>query len=287
MASHPFIDLHLHTAVSDGTDSPAELLCVVRDAGIEIFSVTDHDAIEGCEQIGKLLRPGDPRFLFGTEFSCKDALGKYHILGYGYDPASPAIRAVTEQGRANRLQKLGIRLQLLEKDFKITFPEEDVAALYALSNPGKPHLANLMVRYGYADTISEAFSAVLNRLHAADLYVSPKQAIEGILGAGGIPVLAHPCFGDGDQLILGAELDERVRRLIGFGLKGLEGCYSGFTEPLRGQVLALARQYGLYVTAGSDYHGGNKMIPIGDTGLDAEAPFPDGLQRFLEDVHFA
>jgi predicted metal-dependent phosphoesterase TrpH len=284
MKTHPIIDLHMHTNVSDGTDTPEELLSHVRAAGIDVFSVTDHDAIAACDRIKAQLRQDDPRFLFGVEFSCKDACGKYHILGYGYSPDAPSIRAVVDAGHANRLKKLDLRLEQLKTEYGITFPNADVEALHALSNPGKPHLAKLMVRYGRAETIKSAFHTVLNRLHVPDLYTRPEDAIRAILDAGGVPVLAHPCFGDGDQLILGAELEDRVRRLIGFGLSGLEGCYSGYTDILREQILALSEAFDLYVTAGSDYHGSNKLIPLADTGLSPDAPLPKGMLRFLQDL---
>ena len=66
------IDLHMHTNISDGTDSPEEILGEVRNAGIDLFSVTDHDAIKGCDMIRRILTDGDPAFLNGIEFSCRD-----------------------------------------------------------------------------------------------------------------------------------------------------------------------------------------------------------------------
>ena len=107
------LDLHMHSTVSDGTDSPAEILANVKAAGIGFFSLTDHDAVQGCEQLLALMAPGDPLFIPGVEFSCKDELGKYHILGYGYDPAAPSIRAVVAQGHALRMQKVRQRLEIL------------------------------------------------------------------------------------------------------------------------------------------------------------------------------
>ncbi len=280
----PRIDLHMHTVFSDGTDTPETLLPCVREAGLVFFSVTDHDAIGACEAIRTLLKPGDPHFLPGVEFSCQDDLGKYHILGYGYDPASDAIGAVVRLGHEYRMEKLGKRLRMLRDRFHIVFPESDERALYALPNPGKPHIARLMVQYGYAGSIRQAFETVLNQLTVPDLYVRPEEAIKGVLGAGGIPVLAHPCFGDGDQLILGQSLNDRVERLMRFGLMGLEGYYSGYTEKLRQEVLALADRHDLYVTAGSDYHGANKMIRLGDVGFpDGDRPVP-ALLRFIGDA---
>ena len=115
------IDLHMHSTVSDGTDTPEELLARVQEAGIELFALTDHDALKGCDMIRKARKPGDPQFLNGVEFSCRDELGKYHILGYGYDPDSPSILNVVEKGaqpsheeghRSDRLSPNGVWLYL-------------------------------------------------------------------------------------------------------------------------------------------------------------------------------
>ena len=278
------LDLHMHSTVSDGTDSPAEILANVKAAGIGLFSLTDHDAFQGCVELLGLLAPGDPLFIPGVEFSCRDELGKYHILGYGYDPASPSIRAVVAQGHELRMKKVQQRLELLRTQYGFRFPEQELRTLLALPNPGKPHIAKLMVKFGYAESKEQAFRDVLNKLRVKAGNVRPEDAIRGILGAGGIPVLAHPCYGDGDQLILGDDLDQRTARLKDFGLQGLEAYYSGFSDMLRDQVLGLAEKYGLYVTAGSDYHGKNKLIPLADTGLAPGAEPAAGLRRFFEDV---
>lgn len=279
------VDLHMHSTVSDGTDTPAELLKNVKDAGIGLFSLTDHDGISGCVELREMLREGDPEFLTGVEFSCKDEEGKYHILGYGYDPDSPSIQDVVELGHGYRIKKMNMRLDFLRSEFGFVFPDEEIKELFALPNPGKPHLGNLMVRHGYAKSRSQAIEEYIDRLHVRKTdYVRPEEAIRGVLGAGGIPVLAHPCYGDGDDLIIGDELERRVERLVGFGLKGLEAFYSGFTAVLRDQALALAEKNGLYVTAGSDYHGKNKLVPLVDTGLYSVGSPPDGLMRFLEDT---
>ena len=278
------IDLHMHSTVSDGTDTPAELLACVRAAGLEMFSLTDHDAVKGCAAIRSLLREADPAFLPGVEFSCQDEKGKYHILGYGYDPDTAPIQSVVALGHGFRMKKVRLRLDFLKERFGFTFPDEEVEALLALDNPGKPHIGNLMVRHGYAASRKEAIKDFIDRLRLADDYVRPEQAIAGILGSGGIPILAHPCFGSGDEYILGEELEQRLCRLTAFGLKGVEGFYSGFSPMLRSEVLALAEKYDLYVTAGSDYHGTNKLILPGDTGLEGVTELPPGLARFLQDV---
>jgi predicted metal-dependent phosphoesterase TrpH len=281
------IDLHTHSEVSDGTDTPEMLLEHVKEAGIDLFSLTDHDAVKGAQRICQSLKAGDPCFITGAEFSCKDQEGKYHILGYGYDPDSEPIRKLVKKAHSYRMDKVKSRLFLLKEKFGITFPESELAALWSLDNPGKPHIGNLMVRYGYVKTKEEGIEEYINKVRTRTEYVKPEEAIRGIAEAGGIPVLAHPSYGDGDQLILGDEMDARIRRLLEFGLKGLEGFYSGFTKAIRGEILDFAERYGLYVTAGSDYHGGNKIVRLGDTGLTDETEWPDGLRRFVKDVRIS
>ena len=278
------IDLHMHTSISDGTDSPEEILLHVKEAGIGLFSVTDHDALKGSLIIPPLLREGDPRFLSGAEFSCKDEKGKYHILGYGYDPEAAAIRDVVEYAHRLRIMKVTARLDYLKSEFGFEFPPEELEALMALDNPGKPHIGNLMVKYGFAGSRETAIREYIDRAQFPGGFLRPEAAILGILESGGVPILAHPAYGDGDQLILGEEMDERVRRLMEYGLKGLECFYSGFTGKLSRQMLSLAERYGLYVTCGSDYHRRNKLVKLGDTGLDAEQEYPEGLRRFLDEM---
>lgn len=276
------LDLHMHTTVSDGTDTPEMILANVKAAGITLFSVTDHDAIKSSRMMVNLLKDGDPRFIPGVEFSCKDEKGKYHILGYGYDPDSEGIQKVVELGHSYRMNKVRARLDFLKNEFGFVFPEEELAELFAMDNPGKPHIGNMMVKHGFAETKEIAIKEYLNKIHFKSAYVRPEEAIEGILDGGGIPVLAHPSYGNGDQLILGEEMDLRLRRLVDYGLRGMEAFYSGFTKRLREENLFFAKRYGLYVTAGSDYHGTNKLVKLGDTGLDEVTEIPDGLIRFLE-----
>lgn len=278
------IDLHMHSVISDGTDTPSELLRKVKKAGIDMFSVTDHDAITSAVIIRPILSENDPVFISGVEFSCKDGLGKYHILGYGYDIHAQPILSLVAKGHALRVEKLGKRLELLKEQYKIAFSDEDIQALYANNNPGKPHIAKLMVKYGYVKSISEAFKSCLNQLKVSSAYFLPQEAIEAITQSGGIPVLAHPVFGSGDELYVGEKMEERLVPLLEYGLKGLEGYYSGYSPKLEKEVLDLAEKYDLYITSGSDYHGENKFVKLGETNLDDVRQAPEGMFRFLEAV---
>ena len=276
-----YIDLHMHTTVSDGTDTPQELLSRVKEAGLSIFSATDHDDVKACGILREMLAPGDPLLVNGAEFSCRDEEGKYHILGYGFDPDSRAVRTLTGTGHGLRMKKVMARISFLRDEFGFTFPKKEIDDLLAMDNPGKPHIGNLMVKYGYAATKEEAINKFIDQLHFRSGYVRPETAIRGILDGGGIPVLAHPSYGSGDQLILGEDMELRIRRLMRYGLAGLEAYYSGFTAKIRNELLAFADRFDLYVTAGSDYHGRNKLIELGDTGLQEETELPDRLRAFL------
>ncbi|MBR6349282.1 MAG: PHP domain-containing protein [Lachnospiraceae bacterium] len=278
------IDFHMHTTVSDGTDTPEQIIGIVRDAGITLFSVADHDSIKSSVMIKNLLTENDPGFFSGVEFSCRDDEGKYHILGYGYDTNAESLKKITEFTHNNRMKKARLRLEYIKADYGFEFPREEIENLLRMDNPGKPHIGNLMVKYGYAPTKEIAIKDYINKLRVRTDYIRPETAIEGILAAGGVPVLAHPAYGDGDQLIIGDELDKRIKKLKDFGLEGVECFYSGFTVKLIRDAIGLADKYGLYITAGSDYHGSNKMVELGDTGLDYTKDFPESLHKFIRRV---
>ena len=280
------IDLHMHSAVSDGSDTPGEIISRVKQAGIGLFSLSDHDAEKGCGIIQSLLKEDDPAFICGVEFSCKDDQGSYHILGYGYDPDLPAIKALVEKGHSLRMKKVTARLDFIKNEFGFVFPQEELQKLLAMDNPGKPHIGNLMVKYGYAATKEEAIIDYIDKLRIRNEYLSPEEAISGILAGKGIPVLAHPFYGSGDQLVIGQDMEERLKRLTGFGLQGVEAFYSGFAPKLINQMLEMADRYHLYVTAGSDYHGKNKIVRLGDTGMEENAAPVPGMVRFLDAVNY-
>ena len=278
------IDLHIHTTVSDGTDAPESVIGLVKAAGITVFSVTDHDAIKAGKIIRPLLGKDDPRFVPGVEFSCRDKLGKYHILGYGFDPNSTALNQIVNRGKMLRSEKLLDRVDYLRREFGIELPEDEIFQLLAKSNPGKPHLANLMVQYGFAASFREAMEKYLERLPPAADYIAPEEAIVGIREGGGIPVLAHPVLGSGRERLSAEEMKERLIRLSAVGLEGLEAYYSSFSPEISAWLVSLAEQHHLLVTAGSDYHGTNKSVPLGLTGLPAPSDYPAALRRFLDRV---
>ncbi|MBQ6293642.1 MAG: PHP domain-containing protein [Lachnospiraceae bacterium] len=263
-------DLHMHSTWSDGTDSPKEILNKVKAAGISFFAITDHDEYRGSRelllQLKKTQDEARPVFITGAEFSCRDGDDKFHILGYAYDPHSPAVRELRKVFREIRMQKTVNRMTFLKDRYGFSFSEREMAALMRHHNPGKPHIAKLMIRHGYATTISEAILNYLDNYHGPERRIRPEEAIEAILAAGGIPVLAHGPFGDGEQDLGPEEMEGRILRLKAAGLMGVEAFYSGYSAAHRDMMLDLAARHGLLATSGSDYHGKNKSVILGDTG---------------------
>jgi len=262
-------DLHIHSTFSDGTDSPEELLKKVKESGVDVFALTDHDEYKGCDIIKGLLRPGDPAFIYGIEFSCRDESGKYHILGYAYDTENSEVTRLCDHTRQQRRTKLEARLEFLRQN-GYCLSEESIARLRSVNNCGKPHIVNELEAAGLIKERAEGFE-IINRRREETGFVTPEEAIRAINASNGISVLAHTPYGDGRDMLTEAETEERIVRLKQLGLMGVECGYSTYTTALGELMQRLADKHRLLVTAGSDYHGKNKKhIKIGDNGkIDA------------------
>lgn len=262
------IDLHIHTTASDGSDSPAELARKV--AGLRIFSVTDHDTIDGALQMENLVPPGTV-YIRGVEFSCVSPAGKCHILGYGYDPRHPALLAALEEGRTLRLEKLQRRLEALRAHFGIILTDDELSRLYSLNSPGKPHLGKILLDRGLAETLDGAIQTYLKiRVPGRDR-IDAGRAIAAIEKAGGRSVWAHPLGGEGEKRLTPEKFEDQLQTLLAAGLKGMECHYSRYSREEIQFLRDRAAVHGLTVTGGSDYHGINKrdlelgMLSMEDT----------------------
>lgn len=269
------IDLHCHTTVSDGGDPPAQLVGKAAERGLTAVAVTDHDNDSGCDEAAAAGRSLGIEVVRGAEISCDvedlsrrgltpTARPTMHLLGYFIpehgNPLSAGL-AELQHARANRNRVIVERLN--ELGIPLTFEEVENEAGGPGSQIGRPHFAAVMVRHGAVPDYQTAFDDYLAK--GAKAYVSrklykPVEAIELMLSAGVVPVLAHPF-----TLNLPPEgLERFVRELSQAGLRGIE-CYHGDwsareQEPLR----ALAMANGLLMTGGSDYHG--HMRPDRDLG---------------------
>ncbi len=269
------VDLHTHSTASDGTDSPLRLAEQARAAGIRVFSLTDHDTVAGAEQLRRE-PPEGVAFIPGIEFSCRMDSGTCHILGYACDAAHPAFQQALARGAALRGAKLEKRLAFLSQQ-GMTFPEEELERLRQIPSAGKPHLGNLLVRYGYAPDLQRAITQIINRCPTGSSRIDAKTAVQAVLASGGIPVWAHPLGGEGEREIGPERFAAMLDELTGYGLMGLECWYSKYPPSLCGRLAETAAARGLLVSGGSDCHGENKSIPLGMLNAGSQPVPPDRL----------
>ena len=263
-----FVDLHTHSTASDGTLAPSEVVRLAAAQGLSAIALTDHDTVAGAAEAASAALSFGIDFLPGIEISAEfPQPGTLHILGYGIDPDSPDLRNLTETllaGRDNRNPKIVAKLN--ELGMAITMDEVEAEAHIGSGGGviGRPHIAAILVRKGYANSMADAFKYFLAPGGSAYFdkeRLSPQTAIAMIKQSGGLAVLAHP-----SQLRTtnDAELDRVIKHLIDLGLAGIEVLHSDHSETQTKTYTALADRYGVLKTGGSDFHGSNKpTIPLG------------------------
>lgn len=268
-----YVDLHIHSKSSDGTDAVPALLEKIRDAGIEIFALTDHDTINGVLEVEKIISEDtvlgkNLTFIKGIEFSCISEAGKCHILGYDYDYNNASFRDILQEGRDKRRVKLERRLEYLEKERKIPFTDEEKTMLRNLDMVGKPHLGNLLVEKGKAVDMVSAIEEYINPCKTESTRLDAKAAVKAILASGGIPVWAHPYGGSGEKDLSESEFKKQLKVLVDAGIKGLECYYSKYTMDQVDSLLRAAKANKLLISGGSDYHGTNKKVTLHELNAD-------------------
>lgn len=262
-----FVDLHCHSTASDGTQSPTQLIDLAKRQELSAIALTDHDTVAGVAEAAKRAAEVGIDFLPGIEISASfPHPGTLHLLGYGIDPHSPELASLSAHlmaGRDDRNPKIVARLQ--ELGLKITMSEVESAAGGGVI--GRPHVAGVLLKKGYVNSIKQAFDVYLGQGGSAYFdkeRLRPADAIARIRESGGVAVLAHP-----SQLRTqnAAELHRVVKSLVDQGLAGIETLHSDHTDAQIAAYNALAKKYGLLRTGGSDYHGGNKpKILLGKAG---------------------
>ena len=256
------IDLHTHSLVSDGTDTPAELVLAASRAELDAIALTDHDTFAGLTEARDAGVAAGVAVLAGVEVSAERGGASVHLLGYGCDPGHAALRdelAHIRAGRTDRVPTMVARLVALGVPITL----DDVRAQSHGPSLGRPHVADALVAAGHVATRNEAFDRWL--YDGGPAYVdrySPDvaAAIALVRGAGGVAVLAHP-WGRGRRHDLPAEY---LAELAAAGLDGVEVDHPDHDEPTRAELRAVAAGLGLLATGSSDHHGTGKLHnPLG------------------------
>ena len=250
-------DLHIHSNFSDGSDTIPELIKNIKDAGINIFALTDHDTIAGLPEVEKHL-PNDIKFIKGVELTCKTKDIKCHILGYNINPENKKLNDLIAKGKILRRNKLEKRIAYLKEVWNIKLTQEELDWLYSRPSVVKTHFANILVNRGLSDNNLDAMKKYLDGCKTGNSRFDGEEAIQIIKNAGGIPVWAHPLGGEGENHLSQEEFLPKLKIMIESGIKGLECYYSRYNQKEIEFLISCAKENNLLVTGGSDYHGSNK-----------------------------
>ena len=266
------IDLHTHSSVSDGTDTPADLLATARGAGLEVVALTDHDTTAGWAAAAAARPPG-LTVVPGMELSCRWFPAdrppiSVHLLAYLFDPGSPPLSAELTRLRAERLGR-GERIvtALAAAGYPVVW--DRILEASGGGVVGRPHVARALLDAGVVESVEQAFATLLS--HRSPHYVAKADTdvLEGIAlvrAAGGVPVFAHGLATKRGRVVD----DDAITAMAGAGLLGLEVDHPDHSPAERDHLRGLARELGLLTTGSSDFHGANKTTPIGACTTDPE-----------------
>jgi len=252
------IDLHIHSKASDGSYTPAEIIDMAIQLGVRAISITDHDTIEGSREAQSIHVPSTLEIIAGVEISADlptfcYASSSLHMLGYCIELDNPELNQMLNDLQLARFERTPLILKRLRKfGVEITFSE--VQDRVGESQPGRPHIAQVLLQKGIVATFQEAFDRFLGKgkpAYVEKYRLNAEQAIKAIIAADGIPVLAHPTLLRLNQ----KELTRLIQYLKSVGLQGIEVYYPEHSSQEIQFYEKLANENELLMTGGTDFHG--------------------------------
>lgn len=281
------IDLHTHTHFSDGTYSPAELIDEAERMGLAAIALCDHNTVRGLEEFLAAAKDSPVEAIPAVEFSTDyltdgGKIKELHIVALFvrpeyYDDITAMVAPIAE----NKIKSNHTLIAALQAHgYDITYDE---VCAKGRGNINRAHVAGVLTEKGYTASIQEAFATLLSPERG--LYVEPERLpvfdiIRYIRSIGAVPVLAHP-FLKLDEAQLRAFLDKAKP----CGLVGMETLYSTYDEQTTALSRAIAAEYGLCESGGSDFHGGRKPdITLGTGRGNLAIPYEllDKLKAFAD-----
>lgn len=250
------VDLHVHSTKSDGSFTPTELVAYAIEKGLSAFALSDHDTTEGIDEALAAAEGTSleviPAIEFSTEYEGKDI----HIVGLYIDYKGEEFQKYLTDFQASRdLRNHKMCAKLTEHGVPVRY--EDLTARFPDAVLTRAHYAKYLLEQGYIKSMPEAFERYIGD-HAPCFLprekVTPMQAVQLILRAGGVPILAHPIL----YHLSDARLDKLTADLKEVGLVGIEAIYSTYNSAEERQIRHLATKYGLLISGGSDFHGTTK-----------------------------
>lgn len=256
------IDLHTHSTVSDGTESPAEVMRAAHAAGLDVVALTDHDSMAGLEDAAEMAAALGINFVPGIEVSCRHNGISIHLLAYWPDPSNEDIIAMLARTRDARVDRAKEIVRRVGADYPLTW-DDVVAQSGGADTVGRPHIADALVGLGVFATRSDVFAEVLanNSAYYVPHYAPDVlDAIRTFRRSGGVTVFAHP-GADGRGKVVPTSVIELMAQT---GLVGLEVEHRDHSEPQRDRLDRIAQRLGLVHTGASDYHGEGKPNRLGE-----------------------
>jgi len=261
------VDLHVHTNVSDGKYTPAELVKMAAENGLGLLAITDHDTVAAVAPALEAARTfSGLKIIPGVELSTHAPGSEVHMLGYFIDLNNQdflAQLAALGDSRQDRAHAIVEKLCGLGLDITM----ERVREIAVGGSIGRPHIAQALLEKGYVTSFQEVFTKYIGQggpAYVERVKLTPDDAVGIIIRCGGLPVLAHPTTVN--------DVESIVARLAAMGLAGLEVHYKDYDDQQRCSLMSLACKYNLIATGGSDYHGIDSVteVMLGDARVPAE-----------------
>jgi predicted metal-dependent phosphoesterase TrpH len=284
------MDLHLHTDMSDGSDSPLELLEKIEAAVFDVFSVTDHDDLRANAVILSAMRQHSytAKFITGCEMASVFESRNLHLLCYNFDPQSESVKEMIAEGAALRRQRITILFDHLRYKHNIEIPQEYQADIVSRAVPGKVHIAEAIHKMGYQMTTGDIFRNYLDDMENREFKIDAKRVIDKVQRAGGVVSFAHPIEVQKEYNLDFAQIGQMTKRLKDNGLAAIEVYHSAQGKKEVSEYKNMATQTGLLISGGSDYHGKNKKVGLGRLTAHGYVPKDKEitiLSLFLGDVN--
>jgi hypothetical protein len=280
------VDLHSHSTASDGSEKPAALVEQAIEIGLTALALTDHDTLDGIADAVAAAGSAGLDLIPGTELSLEYDQGGMHLIVLWLDPGPGPLQNRLEELRWGRDQRNGAMAQRLT-ELGMPVSIEEILEEGGTGSIGRPHIAAIMMRKGYVETIEEAFELWLSSgkpAYAGRPRLTPEEAIGLARESGAVPIVAHPhTLG----INRAHEMADLLTRLIGAGLVGLEAFCAGYRRHEREGYADLARRFGLVPSGGSDFHGTYKPgLSLGSGYGDLVVPDAtvDELRRHTGDA---
>ena len=245
--SASYADLHVHTHFSDGTFSPEEVVRTAKEKGLAAIAICDHDSVDGVSACIKLAGR-ELEIIPGVELTVIKERREIHVLGYFVSWEEKWFVDALKELQKKRVERMYKMIALLAHH-GINIDAEELLKESGQGSVGRLHLARKMFETRQIPKLQTAFDKYIGDLkpcYVEDVGFEALKAIDTIIKAGGVPVIAHPA-------VLGN--DDLVRKLIQYGARGIEVFHTDHSSSVSKKYENLAKENNLLITGGSDCHG--------------------------------